>query len=269
MTGTSDDEKEAVARLFYVRGRGERRAALFALLLKPDSAAELKAWEEAIADVVDAAQIRTDVDRLTSALRLPVYEALLDRSRDAPIAERQSLVDGARRLMLADGQVSPLDRLRLLVMRHRLGEAPRVPPAAAVGERTLEPGAAADFAALTAFMARALPEPAADGGIGEAGRLWHGRTLEPWADALAGAGGIAASCQPPDGGRLISALRSLQGLSWMLRPVLLRAWVDALPPPGVPGLGDDAADALRLAATLLDVPLPEALAARYVDPGWA
>ena len=55
----------------------------------------------------------------------------------------------------------------------------------------------------------------------------------------------------------------------MTRPVLLRAWLDALEPPGAAGLSDDARDALRLAATLLDVPAPEALMSRYLALGWA
>jgi hypothetical protein len=266
----SRDERDAVARLFYVRGAGERRAALLALLLTPSSAAELKAWREANAGVADAERIRTDIDQLSAAIRLPVYEVMLERSRDAPLAERQSLVEGARRLMGADGQVSPLDRLRWLVMRHRLGEAPHVPPlpGLAGGERALAPETAADFAVLTAFLARVLPEPAGDGGIGEAGAAWHARAMLPWAEALADSGGAAAWCEPPDGGRLVSAIRAVQGLSWMVRPVLLRAWVDALPVPGVASLNEDAADALRLAATLLDVPLPQALAGRYLEPGW-
>jgi hypothetical protein len=222
--------------------------------------------------VADAERIHADIDQLSAAIRLPAYEVMLERWRDAPLAERRSLVEGARRLVGADGQVRPLDRLRWLVMRHRLGEAPHVPPlpGTAAGEPALAPETAADFAVLTAFLARVLPETAVDGGIGEAGAAWHARAMLPWAEELSDSVGAGAGVggEPPDGGWLVSAIRSVQGLSWMVRPVLLRAWVDALPAPGVAGLNEDAADALRLAATLLDVPLPLPLAGRYLEPGW-
>lgn len=269
-TPTDFDVRDAAARLSYARGAGERRAALFALLLTPASAAELKAWRAAAEGVAGAERLRADVAQLPRALQLPVFEALLDRSRAAPLDERHALVEGARRLMGADGQVSPLDRLRWLAMRHRLGEAPRAVPRAALAADPagLPLAVVVEFAAFTGFLARELPEPAADGGIGAAGAVWHAWALRPWAAALEPLGGSAPLCRVPDGERLMHALRLLQGLSWMTRPVLLRAWIDALEPPGVAGLGDDAADALRLVATLLDVPLPEPLVARYLDPGW-
>lgn len=109
---------------------------------------------------------------------------------------------------------------------------------------------------------------AGDGGIGAAGQAWHAAALGPWAAALAPHGGAAAQCRVPDGEQLRRALRGVQGLSWMQRPVLLRAWIDAVP-VGLGSLGQDACDALRLAATLLEVPLPAGLAARYTEPGWA
>ena len=58
----------------------------------------------------------------------------------------------------------------------------------------------------------------------------------------------------------------LQALPWMLQPVLVRRWVDAavvLSPPGL--LHPDAAEALRIAARLLDSPLPPALAACFEE----
>jgi len=196
----SRDERDAVARLFCVRGAGERRAALLTLLLTPASAAELKTWREADAGVADAERIRADIDQLSAAIRLPAYEVIPERSRDAPLTERQSLVGGARRLMGADGQVSPFDRLRWLVMRHRLGEAPHVPPlpGTAAGEPALAPETAVDFAVLTAFLARVLPETAVDGGIGEAGAASHARAMLPWAEELSdtvGAGGLVRTAR--------------------------------------------------------------------------
>jgi hypothetical protein len=47
----------------------------------------------------------------------------------------------------------------------------------------------------------------------------------------------------------------------------VRAWVDAaVKCAGAPRLADEAADALRLAAVLLDSPLPQALADQYLEP---
>jgi hypothetical protein len=65
---------------------------------------------------------------------------------------------------------------------------------------------------------------------------------------------------------LVSALHDVQALPWMLRPVLVRRWVDAavaLSPAGQ--LGAPAAEALRIAARLLDCPLPPAVAACFVE----
>ncbi|WP_428421574.1 hypothetical protein [Methylibium sp.] len=265
------EQRDALSRLSFVNGPGERLAALLALLLTPGSEPERRAWAEATAGVAVAARLAADVERLTPSARLPVFEALLERSRSAALPERQTLVETARGVMAADGQVSPLDRLRWLTLRHRLGEAPLAPPGAALGRRAgdMMGTAAAEFAILSAFLARIVPEAADDGGIGAAGQAWHGRALAPWDSVLAPRGGAAALCRVPDGEQLRRALRSVQGLSWMQRPVLLRAWIDALPAPGPAVLGQEACDALRLAATLLDAPLPPSLAARYTEPGWA
>lgn len=272
MTTATDaliEQRDALSRLSFAHGSGERRAALLALLLTPGSEPERRAWVEATAGVAVAPQMSADVARLLPVARLPVFEALLARSRPAPLAERQALVEAARRVMGADGQVSPLDRLRWLTLRYRLGEAPVAPPGAALAPRAgdMTGAAAMEFAVLSAFLARIVPA-AGDGSIGAAGRAWHAAALAPWTAVLAPHGGAAALCRVPDGEQLRRALRSVQGLSWMQRPVLLRAWIDALP-GGLGSLEQDTCDALRLAATLLDVPLPPGLAARYTEPGWA
>lgn len=265
-------EREALEHLSFVRGPGERRAALLALLLTPGSQREQAAWKEATADVVQAAQIAADVALLGAATRLPVFDALLERSRSAPLAERQGLVETARRVMGADGQVSPLDRLRWLVLRQRLGDAPLAPPGTAVAPdgSELAQADAVEFAVLTAFLARIVPVDAGGSRIAHAGRLWHERVLAPWAALLNPLGGAASMCKAPDGEQMLRALRRMQAQSWMHRPVLVQAWIGAIEEdPGVASLEPDACDALRLAATLLDAPLPPSLAARYRDTGWS
>jgi hypothetical protein len=83
--------------------------------------------------------------------------------------------------------------------------------------------------------------------------------MQPWPD-------VGATRELPDIDALVTALRDVQSLPWMLRPVLVRRWVDAavaLSPGGQ--LGEVAAEALRIAARLLDCPLPPALAVRFVE----
>ena len=77
-------------------------------------------------------------------------------------------------------------------------------------------------------------------------------------------------CEAPDADGLVHALQEVQGLPWMLKPVLVRAWLDAaLLHKEQGGLAPETADALRLAATLLDSPLPPELARHYVEPAAA
>ena len=75
-----------------------------------------------------------------------------------------------------------------------------------------------------------------------------------------------ASWPSPDGGELVQGWNGLASLSAMQRPVLLRCWVEAavrLSPEG--RLGEAQADALRLAALLLDCPCPKVLADQYIE----
>lgn len=266
------DERDALARLRYVHGPGERRAVLLALLLEPGNPAEARAWEAECAGLAGADRWRDEVGRLGPAARLPVFEALLERSCAAPQAERAALVEAARRVMGADGRMRPLDLLRWLVLRQRLVEAleasPTAHPAAAAERSPVAAGGAAArvaFGLLTRFLMRLLPR-APDGAAPEAAQLaWRERVLEAAPDDVPDeappAGAAAAGAA--DGEGLLRAWRTLQAESWMRRPLRLRAWIDALPPPGLAALEPPAAEALCLCAMLLDVPRPSGLAARY------
>ena len=261
------DERDALARLRYAHGPLERRAALLALLLEPGNEAERRAWEAECAGLPGAARWRDDIARLGEAARLPVFEAMLERSRAAPEAERAGLVEAARRVIGADDRVRPLDLLRWLVLRRLLLEAPPGPagmhPSAPAPAGTPLPRAA--FEVLTGFLMRVVPQP--DGGTspGPAQQAWRERALEAGADDGDAASALwrPAGEPEPDGEGVLRALRAMQAESWMRRPRWLRAWIDALPPPGPAGLDAVAAEALCLCATLLDVPRPASLAARY------
>ena len=260
------EERDALARLRYAHGPLERRAALLALFLEPGNEAERRAWEAECAGLAGAARWRDDVGRLGEAVRLPVFDALLERSRGAPEAERAGLVEAARRVIGADGRVRPLDLLRWLVLRRGLLEAPLAPagmrPDAASPAGGLPPRVA--FEVLTAFLMRVVPQPGEGARPGPAQEAWRERALEAGADGVNPAPGVPPDGEPATAGEgVLHALRALEAESWMRRPRWLRAWIDALPPPGPAGLGPVAAEALCLCATLLDVPRPASLSARY------
>lgn len=249
-------EREALGRIARWQGPGERRAAVLGLLVKPDDVREWLAWEAETAGIAVAPAVRAELQQLTHATRLPVWEAMLRRSAASALPERRSLVEAARRIMKADGQVSPLDRLRWLVMRHLLSGVQVRPPAPAADNDIAH--LAKDVTTATAFLARIVDAPAIASGAPPAWYLevmqglWPPQPLPPWA--------------APDADAVVHAWSRLSDLSAMQRPVLVKGWVDAaVACSGAPRLADEAADALRLAAVLLDSPLPQALADQYLE----
>jgi Zn-dependent protease with chaperone function len=249
-----EGEREAIDRLARINGPGELRATILALLLTPGSQRERRAWRDETKGLSTASALRDEVKKLGPAVRLPWLETLLARVARAPLLDRQTLMESARRVMAADGQVRPIDRLHLLLMRQRLGEAQAVKPSvdaqndmAQLSLHTLR-----QIASLTAFLARLLPD----------GEGWYASVMHPWLkdDAL-------PACEAPDVDGLVHALQDVQALPWMLKPVLVRAWLDAaLLHKDSNSLAPEAADALRLASVLLDSPLPPELARHYVEP---
>ena len=198
------------------------------------------------------------MDPLEAAARLgpilPWLDLLLGRVARTPLLDRQSLMASARRVMSADGQIRPIDRLHWLLMRQRLGEAPVVTPAAGAHKDLADASlhTKREIARLTAFLARLIPD----------GEAWYGSVMQPWLQ-----GDALPPCEAPDADGLVHALQEVQSLPWMLQPVLVRTWTEAAlrhKPPGP--LPDEAADALRLASVLLDSPLPPELARHYVEP---
>lgn len=252
---TAEDERDAIARLSRLNGTGELRAAILALLATPGSRRERRAWQEETAGLSTARSVREDTKKLGPATRLPWLDELLRRAAAAPPADRQHLMAAARRVMSADGHIRPVDRLHWLLMHHRLDDAAPATPAPGVLRDIAEASlhTRREIARLTAFLARLVPD----------GEAWYRSVLQPWL-----AGDALPPCEAPDPDGLVHALKEVQTLPWMLKPVLVRQWTDtALRHKPAGPLADEACDALRMAAALLDSPLPPELARHYVEVG--
>jgi len=255
-------ERDALARLSRLHGPGELTAAVLALVAVPADAASADMWAAQTASIPTAAAIRDDIGCLPGNLRLPVFELLLAHMRLLPKADRRTLLHATRRVMAAHSPQRPIDRLHWLLMRRRLGDhAPlAASPRAQNDLAQLAPHTLGQIARVSAYLSRMVPD-----GEHATGRAWYTRVMTALMPADA-----VPPCDPPDGDGLAHALDEVEALPWMLRPVLMRAWVDAALAAGqrarLPGSG---ADALRLTAGLLDSPLPPELARHYVELDWA
>jgi hypothetical protein len=249
------DERDALDRLGRVHGPGGMKAALLALLLVPDQPTRLRAWREETSLVLEAETICADVEKLSGRTRLPWFELLLARLGGSPLADRQELLRSARRVLTAAHPGLPLDRLMWLAMRRHFGENPlAMIHAPADAEIAQLPGSdMLHVAHYTAHLARMVPSDDP-----EAGLRWYSGVLGRWLPERA-----VPSWHKPDVDELVRALAGLQGLSWMQRPQLIRAWVGEALPAGRAPLGQTAADALRLSCLLLDSPMPPELARQY------
>jgi hypothetical protein len=257
-------ESEALQRLGRVHGPQERKAVLLALIITPRSHREKTAWREETATLNGAEDLREAARALTRLSRLPVWEAMLRETAAAPLEERRELLAAARRVMSADGHVRPLDRLHWLAMRHLLGQSADKPSMSRPGPSDADLGNLAEplrreVATYSAFLARMVPAGDEVSLVSAVGADWHRRIV-----AALWPAGAGPACKVPDTDALVVALRTVQQVSWMLRPQLVRLWVgEAVARSRGGWLTPEAADALRLSAVLLDVPLPPALAASY------
>src|SRR5690606_17819536 len=114
--------------------------------------------------------------------------------------------------------------------------------------------------ALTAYLARLVPRAEGLDGLHPAAQAWFQAVLARYPGPSQG----MSECQSPDADQLMLALTSVQEMSWMLKPVLVRAWVEEALNHSLDGvLSDHTANALRLMADLLDSPLPPVLREHY------
>ena len=258
-------EKVALDHLSRVHGARELHAVVLALILPADSSPALQRWQGETTGHAQAAWLLQQVRSLTPRTRLPCYEQLLIRVARLAPTQQLSLLRATRRVMNASGKARPLDRLHWLAMRHQLdAPAPAVLASRSRGIDELAPADLQAIAAYTAFLSRLVPLDEAENSV--AGPDWYASALA----SMPSVDGQALTRQVPDSDALVHALRCLQALSWMQRPVLLRGWLSAAQQHSRPGrLGDSAADALRLSATLLDSPLPPPLAAHFSEMIWS
>jgi hypothetical protein len=253
------------ARLGQIAGPGQLHAAVLALLLTPGRAREMAVWRDECRHTVGAKELRNELMKIPTPERMPWLERFLARVAQGPLDKRQQLLRAVRRLIVADGRALAFDRLRWLAIRHTLGDvrALALPAAAEVELDGLATETARQIGRFVAFLSRIVPSPEIDlevvSGVQASGERWWLEAMKPWPDA-------GATRDMPDANALVAALHEVQALPWMLRPVLIRRWVDAavaLSPAGQ--LGAPAAEALRIAARLLDCPLPPPVAACFVE----
>ncbi|HEU5297595.1 MAG TPA: hypothetical protein VFU71_22650 [Burkholderiaceae bacterium] len=253
------------ARFAQVAGPGQLHAAVLALLLTPGRAREMAVWRDECRQTVGAKELRNELMKLPWPERTPWLEQFVGRVAQGSLDKRQHLLRAVRRLIAADGRALALDRLRWLALRHALGDVRALarPAAADVELEGLATETALQIGRLSAFLSRIVPSPEIDldvvSGTPTSGDHWWRDVMQPWPDA-------GATRDMPDANALVSALHDVQALPWMLRPVLVRRWVDTavtLSPAG--RLGATAAEALRIAARLLDCPLPPAVARCFIE----
>ncbi|MDH5539028.1 MAG: hypothetical protein OEY03_06460 [Rhizobacter sp.] len=237
------------------------RAGLLALLVPSGSRRPALAWQVETAGEPEAPALRDEVEQLQRSARLPWFERLLARMAGQPLAQRQMLLEASRRIMNARGATVPIDTLHWLVMRRRLGERGGLatPASAETSFTQLPDDDVQAIARYTAFLSRLVPTSTAQGN-GDA--AWYASVMKTWQDHA-----WVPPCDPaPDAGDVVQALRQLQAMPWMQRPMIVRNWVSAALLHSKAGrLGDDSADALRMSCTLLDSPMPPELAAHYIQ----
>ena len=243
------------------------RAAVLALMVMPGSALERQAWRALVSPLTppQAAQLFDDLSQLWASQRLPWFEHFARRLAPGPVAQRQELIGAARGLLTADGVVSSMDQLRWIALRHLLAGSAVAPPAAAATEfETLDRQQVHAICVYCGFLSTLVPtteihfDPT---GYGSVNQDWYDSVTAPWIDHA-----DVPARQGYDIDAALRALRELQAMPWLLRPMLVRSWFDAARSlTDGPALHADAADALRLSCVLLDSPVPPELGEQYIE----
>jgi hypothetical protein len=261
---------DPVLRDVFVRLAGLREdaawcAAILALLASSHSRRERAAWRVVAPPVPEREQLFDGIATLTAPHRLPWLEHFARSLAPGPVQVRQELIGNARRLMTSDGLVSPIDQLRWVTLRHLLAGSAVAPPVAAQTELAeLDIDDALSICIFSAFLSRLVPttELTVDlDGEASVSQAWYDKVVAPWEGRF----DIAPRDQH-DIDASMRALRVVQSLPWLLRPVLVRRWYEAARElTDGPALHPDSADALRLTCVLLDSPVPPDLSQQYIE----
>jgi hypothetical protein len=239
---------------------------VLAYMLNPASQQARNVWLTATAHTPGAVRVLDDMCSLPHTRRLPWFEHFARQLAHGPVALRHDVIDAARRIIVADRRVSAMDQLRWVALRHLLAGSAVSPPAAAATELdTLSDAQAAQACVFSAFLSQLVPAPELTldlSGDSSLSQLWYDTVTAAWSDRPL----AAPQRTGHDIDATLRALRTLQSLPWLLRPVLARRWFDAARSlTDGPALHDAAADALRLACVLLDSPVPPELARQYIE----
>lgn len=257
--------REALIHLHGLVGPTERRLITLALMMNVHNEPERALWYHLAEGVHEAHRILDDVAALPANRRVPEFERLTASIAGEPIEQRRALVEHARDLLRADGRVSPRERLWWLALRHRLHDRQNrqayARPTTGQGHELhhMTPDNMVHVTALTTYLARFIPAEEGPQGLSPGSLAWFHGVMSRC--------GRPTDMQPghaPDADALMHALSGVQELSWMMRPLLLKAWVEEAVNHSEHGvLSDQTADALRLVAGLIDAPLPPMLEAHY------
>lgn len=260
--------RDSVVRLHALQEPAQWHAATLGLMLKPGSKRERAAWFDEVSGLAAPERLLSDVLSLPYTHHLPWFEAFARRLAPGPVEPRHAVLSAARRVMAADGMVTQMDQLRWVALRHLLAGSAVAPPAAAemeLGE--IDNAQALKACVFSAFLSHMVPAPelTLDLSSDESpNQAWYDTVIEPWRERMA---------LPPrelhDIDGTLRALRVLQALPWMLRPVLVRLWFEtarSLTEGSM--LHPQSADVLRLSCALLDSPMPQELGRQYneVEP---
>ncbi|MEO5770429.1 MAG: hypothetical protein ABIQ29_00015 [Burkholderiaceae bacterium] len=257
--------RDRLARLRSLDEPAQWQLAVLALMLGPDNPREREFWSDRARDVAAADRLLDDVLALPHSHCLPWFEFFALQLAPGPVRLRHDLIGAARRLMTADGMVSQADQLRWVALRHLLAcSAVAAPAAASAGLAQLDDAQARMVCLFSAFLSHLVPTPEINldlNGHEPTGQTWYDSVTADWYGRFE-----LPQRESQDIDATLRALREIQAMPWLLRPVLVRSWFDAARVlTDGPALHPVAADALRLTCTLLDSPVPPELARQYIE----
>lgn len=257
--------RELLQRMAAIDDPRWLHAAVLALVALPDSVHERAAWGRATQALPGAERLYGELAGLAASRRLPWLEYFARELAPHSVAVRHDVIDGARRIMTADGIVTPLDQLRWVALRHLMAGSAVAPPGPGATElESLDDGHVREVCVFTGFLSQLVPAPevAVDlTGFESVCQTWYDTVTAPWEGRIE-----VPRRQGLDIDSALRALRVLQAMPWLVRPVLVRRWFDAACSlTDGPVLHPDAADALRLSCVLLDSPVPPELGRQYIE----